>query len=103
LPAVNALSTRDGVGVGVHPSVVVGARAIWSVLVLLISAATATHERRLDRTGAVFRLDHLGRNPKLFVGLGSERPVHGRLVRRCLVQGVGVPRAGTLRRRRWQR
>jgi hypothetical protein len=65
LPGVNALSTHDGVGARVRPSELVGAHATWPVVVPLVSAGTAADENRRDRTAAVFRLDHLGHNPKV--------------------------------------
>ena len=68
LPGVNALSTRDGVGARVHSSVVVGARAIESVLVSGVLAGTVADENRREHPGAAFCLDHLGENPMVFVG-----------------------------------
>jgi len=65
LPAVNAVSTRDGVGARGHPSVVAGARATGSVLVTRVSTGTAAHENRREQTDADSCLDHLGRNPKV--------------------------------------
>ncbi len=56
-----------------RPPVVVGACAIESVLVPRASAGTAADESRRERMGAVLRLDHLGENPKVAVGVGEIR------------------------------
>ena len=71
LPAVNALSTRDGVGARAHSSVVVVVRESWSVLVLLVQAEMAADERLREHAAASCCLDHWVRNPMVVVGARS--------------------------------
>ena len=71
LPAVNALSTRDGVGARAHSSVVVVVRESWSVLVLLVQAGMAADERLREHAAASCCLDHWVRNPMVVVGARS--------------------------------